>query len=361
MRGRTPVGRWLVAAFLLLLVGGAALAYAFALPLVRQAVVAVLERSGLAVRNFEIRSLGWRQAEFANVKLGSPDGPVAASVGVSWSFRDLWAGRVDRLIVRQPKLSIVVKGSEVSVSGLPSFGAKKGGVVPFQHLDLVDGTLTATTTVGDLAATLDAAIANVSGVARVNRLDVRVVSLEFAGGTVSAANFVYQRGRPLDAVLAVNAVDLGTLLAFLDVDGLSGSGRLDGTVPVHLDDKGGVRLSGGRFTSRGPGVLRYTGDALPAGVPETPGGSNESVTERIGLARRALADFHYDSLFLDVERAPSGEGTLIAKLAGRNPAVLEGHPINLNIRFETNFDRLASILSEAYSAAERLVRPVRSK
>jgi hypothetical protein len=43
-------------------------------------------------------------------------------------------------------------------------------------------------------------------------------------------------------------------------------------------------------------------------------------------------------------------------LKGSNPAVLENHPFVFNIKLETNFDKLATILLSGYAAAEGLMR-----
>ena len=176
-------------------------------------------------------------------------------------------------------------------------------------------------------------------------------ALAFAGGSLSVANVAYRQGRPLDAALEVRGVDLGALLKLLDADGLSGSGALDGRIPIHMDPSG-VRIAGGTVTASGPGVLRYAGGTLPAEAA----GPDPSTGDRLKLVRDALADFHYKSLALTLERAASGEGTLMAKLEGANPAVLDGHPFAINVRFETNFDKLATTLLEGYAAAARLVR-----
>jgi hypothetical protein len=140
------------------------------------------------------------------------------------------------------------------------------------------------------------------------------------------------------------------VLALLDVDGLSGTGELDGRLPVKIDN-GDVHVAGGQVGANGPGTIRYVGGALP----DVGGDSDKDVSERIALVRAALADFRYTSLVLTLERAASGEATLVAKLDGANPAVLDGHPFAINLRLDANFDKLASVLIEGYAAAARLL------
>ena len=460
MRGRIPAGRWLVAAFLLVLVGGGVALVAFARPLARDAVMTMLERAGLDVRTLEVRSIGFTGAEFGAIALGAGDGPSGASAGVSWTLRDLFAGRIDRLVVRQPRLAVSIGEKGVVVAGLPDFATSRGGAAPpFRRIEIVDGTITAATPVGAAVVNLDAlvladadgvrfdtatirtatlraakgvvsvhdvayrtgepikavvevkgvdlsaalALADVKGLSgagsidgrvpvvidaafrrvevadgtlmaalpagdavvnldavvlagdggvRLDGMTIRSATLQAVGGTLSVRDVAYRPGAPVKGVIEVKGVDLAAALALLDVDGLSGTGLLDGKVPVIID-AASVRISDGLIVGARPGILRYTGDALP----ETLGQGDKTVSDRIALVRKALANFHYQSLTLGLDRAADGAGTLLAKLAGSNPGVLDGHPFAINLRLDTNFDKLALILLDSYAAASRLLRP----
>ncbi|HLZ66894.1 MAG TPA: YdbH domain-containing protein [Aliidongia sp.] len=184
-----------------------------------------------------------------------------------------------------------------------------------------------------------------------DRLLLEAATLKVVGGTLSLANVALERDRPLDATLEVRDVDLGTVLTLIGVDGLSGSGALDGRIPVRVDPAG-VAIAGGQLTARAPGVVRYTGTGLPGAV-RAPA---DSAADTLTLLRQALEDFHYTSLSLGLDRAPSGEGSLLIGLKGANPAVLDGYPFALNIRVEANFDRLAALFRDGYAAAGGLLR-----
>ena len=67
-------------------------------------------------------------------------------------------------------------------------------------------------------------------------------------------------------------------------------------------------------------------------------------------------DFHYDTLEIELDGSPSGDGAITLRIKGRNPAVLEGHPFNLNIRFESNFDQLVALALRSMTAARELLR-----
>ena len=184
-----------------------------------------------------------------------------------------------------------------------------------------------------------------------DRLLIDRAALGFAGGKVSIAGVNLAPAQPLDTVLAVQAVDLGALLVLVGVDGLSGSGALSGNIPVHLDNSG-MTIAKGRLASAGPGILRYAGAGLPADITSR----DSNATDAVSLLREAIADFHYTSLILSLDRTADGQGTLLANIRGNNPAVLDGRPFALNIRFEANVDKLASILLDGYAAGGEMLR-----
>src|SRR5439155_816679 len=59
---------------------------------------------------------------------------------------------------------------------------------------------------------------------------------------------------------------------------------------------------------------------------------------------------------LALDRSPGGDGSLLVGLKGNNPAVLDGHPFDINTRLDANFDRLAAIFLSGYAAAEGMLR-----
>jgi hypothetical protein len=182
-----------------------------------------------------------------------------------------------------------------------------------------------------------------------DRLLINAATLGFAGGTLGLADVALASGKPVDTALTIRGVDLAALLALLDIDGLSGSGTIEGAVPIRVDP-GGVALQSGKLVGTVPGVMRYAGTGLPEPAPDAP------ATDPIRLMRAALADFHYTGLSLTLERAASGEGSLLVNLQGANPQVLDNHPFAFNIRLDANFDKIAAILFDGYAAADDLIR-----
>ena len=178
---------------------------------------------------------------------------------------------------------------------------------------------------------------------RLERLAVAI-----AGGEIAAAPFtVDPAALAIDTVLAVDHVDLAEITSLLGIDGLSGTGTLDGKIPTRFGE-GKLTIAGGHLAARAPGTLRYDPRTLPPEVA--------AAGESVDLALRALSDFHYDRLSLDLDKSPAGEGTVMLRLQGSNPAVLQGQPFNFNIRVVSNFDRLAEVALLSLRSAQDLLR-----
>ena len=179
-------------------------------------------------------------------------------------------------------------------------------------------------------------------------LGVESMRMEFVGGQITASPFIIDPSRPnFETVIGVRQIDLAEVLKLISVDGLGGSGKIDGNIPLMISG-GKIVIRDGKLAASGPGVLRLRSDSLPKQIT----GAGESMT----LALQALADFHYDTLSMDLTENASGEGAIALRLQGRNPALLDGRAFNLNIRFDSNFDRLIDLALRSMAAARELLR-----
>ena len=182
-------------------------------------------------------------------------------------------------------------------------------------------------------------------------LHVERLAVAVAGGEISAADFDIDPAAPrIDTTLALDRVELAEIVRLLGIDGLSGSGALSGRIPLGLS-KGAVTVAAGRLAAAEPGVLRYRPQKLPQAIA--------GAGQPMELALSALEDFHYQSLALSLDKSASGEGTVLLRLSGNNPAVLEGRMFNLNIRIEANFDRLVDYALLGLNSAQELLRRAR--
>ncbi len=181
-------------------------------------------------------------------------------------------------------------------------------------------------------------------------LKVEGLTSEFAGGKISATPFTVDPAAPaVDTVLHFSAVELERVFRLLNVDGVAGSGRIDGDIRLHV--RGGkLVIDQSRLAASGPGELNITTSWLS----ENMSGGNQSVRDALA----ALSDFHYQTLAIELDRAESGRGNIGLRLTGENPtsSSLKGRQINFNITLETNFDRLTEIALQSMAAAGQLLR-----
>jgi hypothetical protein len=178
------------------------------------------------------------------------------------------------------------------------------------------------------------------------KLDEALVDV--AGGEIAAMPFTIDpAARRIDTALRIDHVDLSEITKLLSLDGLSGTGQVDGQIPLKVEN-GAITISGGKLAARAPGLLRYKPDKLPQEIA--------GAGAQVALMLEALSDFHYETLALELEKGASGEGTIQLHLNGNNPAVLAGRAFVLNIRIESNFDRLAAYALLALSSAQDMLR-----
>lgn len=172
--------------------------------------------------------------------------------------------------------------------------------------------------------------------------------VDVAGGEIAATPFTIDpAARQFDTALRIDHVDLSEITKLLSLAGLGGTGQLDGQLPLQVEN-GTIVIRGGKLAARGPGLLRYKPDKLPQEIT----GAGEPVE----LMLEALADFHYETLALELEKRATGEGTILLHLKGNNPSVLAGRPFAFNIRLESNFDRLVDYALLALSSAQDVLR-----
>ena len=179
-------------------------------------------------------------------------------------------------------------------------------------------------------------------------LSVESMRMDFVGGQITTSPFIIDPVQPnFETVVGLRQIDLAAVLKLVSVDGLSGSGHVDGAILLAVSS-GKVVIREGKLAASGPGVLQLRSDVLPKQITD----AGESMT----LALQALADFRYDTLAMDLAESPTGDGTITLRLQGRNPAVLDGRVFNLNITFESNFDRLIGLALRSMAVAQELLR-----
>lgn len=165
-------------------------------------------------------------------------------------------------------------------------------------------------------------------------ISLKNLSFKIADGHVATKPFDISEGEVQSPViLEVEGVRLKTLLENINVSGISGSGVLDGRLPIFVEE-GRPHVEKGLLEARGPGVLRY----LRGGDEE------ESVT---AMVYQALENFHYDILRLELNEEKRQELSVRLKARGGNPDFFDGFPVELDVGLHGS---LESILKDSLTA-----------
>jgi hypothetical protein len=70
------------------------------------------------------------------------------------------------------------------------------------------------------------------------------------------------------------------------------------------------------------------------------------------MAARALEDFRFETLTLDIAKTAANDATLRLSTLGHNPAVLDGQPFQFNINLESNLTSVLEALKQGYSLSD---------
>lgn len=178
-------------------------------------------------------------------------------------------------------------------------------------------------------------------------VDLRNAGLNIAGGQVYLKPGIFQVLEEKQSLeVQVNKLDVKELFALIGRDDLSGTGLLSGQIPIRLEGEQ-VVIKGGHLSTDGPGVLQIrsqvVADALASGG------------EQVELLIKALQNFHYTELTLDIEKPLNGAAQVKLGISGANKNVLEGHPFRLNINLETRIEPLLEVLLQGQKISKGLV------
>jgi hypothetical protein len=182
-------------------------------------------------------------------------------------------------------------------------------------------------------------------------LAVEQLRWSFAGGTVGAQPFrVGSAASDIKVTLTADGLDLGQLFALTRLDGLSGEGKIHGSLPVRIKD-GVAVIEGGELETDRPGWLRYRPAEPPTALQA--GGAN------VNLLLQALENFHYEALRITLDGRTDAAMDIKLHVRGANPELYGGYPIEFNLNLE---GELANILRSGlatYQIPERIREQMR--
>lgn len=279
------------------------------------------------------------QPRFATLVDGQLDGIVSGTVALSLGRGLTGAFGIDLL-------NVGLAGSELGVFGV-------SGELALDRLDPPGTDRSRTIRLDRVSAGTD-----ITGIEMTYRVvqaaGQPALSVESLDGAILGGRFAL---RPLllvaqadsrDAVLDLSGIDLAELGRLIGVEGVELEGTVSGAVPVRLVGADGIAATGVKLTSDGPGVVRVAGTV----TRDVLGGTGR---EEVDLVIRVLEDFHFTSLTLGVEKALDGQAEMRVAISGANPAVLDSHPVDLNINVSGNADRLFQTILTVYRASSGAV------
>lgn len=169
---------------------------------------------------------------------------------------------------------------------------------------------------------------------------------DIAGGSVSVGPSVLRLGPDQNRMdLDVRGVDLSQLLAYAEIPDLEIDARLSGSLPMVITG-GDLAIVNGHLESEEAGTLRY----LPSGsdVPLDLGEDN------VDLVLDALSNFHFSRIAMDVNKPVGGTTELTLHVAGANPDLYDGYPIELNVNVTGDLDKIVRDSLAGWRISEEL-------
>ena len=168
------------------------------------------------------------------------------------------------------------------------------------------------------------------------------------GGRVFTAGSVDPEATHQALVLEAENLDFAQLLALVDLEGLSGEGRLDGRLPIDRSAEA-IEIRGGVIRARPGARIRYRPAPGVASLRQTGQGFE--------LLLGAFEDLTVETLTLELDGDANGKMKLVLRLVGVNPAFQDGRPLHYNLSIES---RLADLLRKG-AAAYRIPKEIEER
>ena len=168
------------------------------------------------------------------------------------------------------------------------------------------------------------------------------------GGRVRTAGRLEPEAPVQALVLEAEGLDLAQLLALVALDGLSGEGALDGSLPIERSAEK-IEIDHGAFRARPGGRLRYR--------PADGGSALRRQGQGFELLLGALEDLSLEKLELSLDGDANGPLRIGLQLVGVNPAFQGGRPIHYNLNVEA---RLADLLRQS-AAVSKIPQEIEEK
>jgi hypothetical protein len=255
-------------------------------------------------------------------------------------------------------LSLRVAGSIKSLSGsygeykfeeihFPLKAEVREGSIKIEPAELSVGEFNAGIPVKNIKAGVGAEVSS-KGI----DAQLAAVSAEVFSGSVLMPELLIKSGRPASKFqVELKGLSLGEIIALQKQEGISGSGTIDGKLPVE-PEKAGIVVRDGRLQARAPGgyIAYQPGEGLKAAADGNPG---------LKLAVDVLGNFQYQVLEGKVDYQASGDMNIALRLEGHNPDWSGGRPVHFNFTVSENLLKLLKslrIADDTGSALEKRIQ-----
>jgi hypothetical protein len=292
--------------------------------------------------------------------------PFAREARVSFRLPETQVGEKTRQPPRvSPRIGAIVQQARgfVGANGLAHFAQGElswQADVAFRELDLrttaatLRGLTGAVTFMGPPFATPPGQLVSIAAIEDPLPLANGLIEFQLTReGAVALASAVFAVAKgqlsasgllPLDAQersieLAAKDLDVATLLEALPFAALSGTGTLEGTLPLRQRGTN-VRIENGQLRATRPGVLRYRAEVGSAAAAEQ--------QSQLGVVFGALENLEYETLELGVSGDTAQELNVAVRVVGRNPNFENGRPVHLNVNVEAQLGDLVKVGQAAY-------------
>jgi hypothetical protein len=166
-------------------------------------------------------------------------------------------------------------------------------------------------------------------------LALRRARFRFADGALEAGETVIDpRGTPGAVTLRAEGLDLASLLERVALGGLTGTGRVEGELPLTREGDALVVRGGVLRATEAGGTIRYAPEASVRSLAA-------SRPYDLGLAVEAFSDFRYEALEARVDGDLDAALAIGLHVRGVNPGFQGGRPVELNLNLEA---RLADLV-----------------
>jgi hypothetical protein len=181
---------------------------------------------------------------------------------------------------------------------------------------------------------------------------IKATSWKFAGGELTTTGEIDSRAKNWETSLLVKGVDLAKLIELVDLEGLSGSGTLEGELPIALVG-GEIEIRDAVLRSSGEaGVIRYHPDSGTSSIA--------AADDQFATTLAVLRNFHYERFEVEINGSAAGTVVVQIHLAGANPDYQNGHPIEFNLSVDAQLSDLLRKEMDAYQIPEQIEERLRA-